>query len=128
MQSFVMLALGGYRFSVYTGGFNTMARETSWRWASQEVIGSAPRLQYIGPGDDILRIEGLILPQYRGGLGQVRAMRGQAGFGVPLLLVTGYGEVMGDHVIEKIGETKTIFMQDGAPRRIEFNIELRRYA
>ena len=128
LQGAVLLALGSYRFSVATGGFYESQRETSWRWASQEVIGAAPRKQYVGPGDDTLTLQGTIFPQYRGGIGQVDLMRTQAGLGQPLPLMTGWGAFLGNYVITHISEIRTVFTSDGAPKKIDFVIGLERYA
>lgn len=123
----VMMALGFYRFSVRNGGFQRTERETTWRWAELEVIGDYPELQYIGPGLDVMSIAGEIYPHYRGGLAQVDAMRGQAGAGVPLLLLDGTGRVYGLWCIERVRESKSAFLGDGAPRKIEFSVELKKY-
>jgi phage protein U len=128
MLSYVMMALGSYRFAVTNGGFDKISRNTAWRWPALERIGQAPALQYVGPGEDKVTINGVIFPHFRGGLGQVAAMRAQAGRGSPLALVTGYGEYWGDFVILSIHETRDVLMADSAPRKIEFEIELQRYA
>jgi phage protein U len=127
MQSTVLLALGAYRFSVSTGAYQKFKRDTAWRWPGQERIGMAPAKQYIGPGEDTISIDGVIYPHYRGGLRQVDMMRAQAGMGQPLPLITGFGRYLGNYCIEKIGESQEYLMSDGAPMKIEFNIELGAY-
>jgi len=128
MIGFVMMALGGYRFATRTGGYSDIDRTTEWRWPEQEVIGAPPALQYVGPGLDLMTIRGVIFPHFRGGLGQVDAMRAQAGRGEPLILVDGTGRYYGEWVVCAIQESRTAFMSDGAPRRIEFTVELKKYA
>ena len=39
-------------------------------------------------------------------------------------LVSGAGEVFGAWVIESLTETRTVLMDNGAPRRIEFELQL----
>ena len=128
MLPFVMMALGSYRFAVYTGGYQELKRKNSWRWAEQEVIGARPALQFIGPGCEEISISGVIYTHYRGGLGQVRAMRAQAGLGIPLTMIDGNGEYFGDYVILAIEEGKSGFLPDGTPRKIDFALELKMYA
>ncbi|KRR21719.1 phage tail protein [Bradyrhizobium retamae] len=128
MQSTVLLALGAYRFAVSNGAYQKFDRTSSWRWPSTERIGMAPAPQYVGPGDDTITIDGVIFPHFRGGLRQIDQMRAQAGLGMPLPLVSGYGRYLGVYVIEKIRETQDVLMSDGAPRKIEFQIELKAYA
>jgi phage protein U len=127
MQSSVLLALGNYRFSVSDGAFQTFKRATSWRWPAQERIGMAPAKQFVGPGECTVSIEGVIYPHYAGGLRQIDQMIAQAGLGSPLQLVTGYGRYLGLYCIEKVTDDQSVFMQDGAPKKIEFTIELGAY-
>ncbi|MEY9128351.1 phage tail protein [Bradyrhizobium yuanmingense] len=127
MQSTVLLALGAYRFSINNAAYQKFDRTSAWRWPSTERIGMAPAPQYVGPGEDTITLDGVIYPHYRGGLRQVDQMRAQAGLGQPLPLVTGFGRYLGNYVIEKIREGQETLMSDGAPRRIEFTIELKAY-
>ncbi|WP_315743085.1 phage tail protein [Bradyrhizobium sp. SZCCHNR1075] len=128
MQSTVLLALGSYRFSVTTGAYQKFERTTAWRWPATERIGVAPAKQYVGPGEDEISIEGTIYPHYRGGLRQIDQMRAQAGLGQPLPLITGFGRFLGNWCIEKIKENQDYLMSDGAPRKIEFTIDLGAYS
>lgn len=123
----VLMALGAYRFEAGVG-LDEAERTSKFRWASQEVIGAPPALQYTGPGDDSVEISGTIYPNFRGGLGQVDAMRAQAGMGEPLPLVDGTGRYWGDYVIEEITEGRKVLMPDGAPRKIEFKVSLKRFS
>lgn len=127
MPSEIMLALGDYRFSLPTAAYEDLRRSTEQRWPSQDRVGAAPALQYLGPGADSIDLRGVIYPHYKGGLGQVDAMRAQAGRGVPLMLVDGRGMVYGWWVIERVEETQGVLFADGVPRRIEFGLNLKRY-
>lgn len=128
MQGWVMMALGGYRFALGTAAYQKLDRTSEWRWPTLDVIGAPPAAQYIGPGHDKISLDGSIFPHFRGGLGQIDAMRGQAGRGQPLVLVSGYGKFFGQYVITSIKEGQQVFFSDGAPRRMEFGLELMRYA
>lgn len=128
MQSTVLLALGAYRFSINTGAYQKFDRTSEWRWPTTDRIGAAPAAQYVGPGNDTISLDGVIYPHYRGGLRQVDQMRAQAGLGKPLPLTTGFGRYLGMYVIEKIKESNETLMSDGAPRKIEFSIDLKAYA
>jgi hypothetical protein len=125
MQSSVLLALGNYRFSIANGAYQKLKRKTEWRHPSTERIGMPPGSQFVGPGDDTISIDGVIYPHYRGGLRQIDQMRAQAGMGRALALTTGYGRYLGTFLILSVEETQDAPMSDGAPRKIEFNIELK---
>lgn len=126
-NNFVMMALGAFRFALSTAAYQSLERETAFTWASHERFGSGPLHQFTGPGSDTIRMEGMILPHFKGGLGQVQQMRSQAEIGLPLSLVTGRGTYLGLWVVESISEKQEIFWADGTPRKIEFTIALKKY-
>lgn len=123
----VLYALGDYRFQA-GGGADEIERSSKWRWPSQDVIGARPVVQYTGPGEDTIELSGTIFPEYRGGFGQVDAMRAQAGRGEPMILVDGAGSYLGEYVIEQITETGKYLFADGKPRKIEFKLSLKRFS
>ncbi|WP_021827493.1 phage tail protein [Holospora obtusa] len=123
----MMLALGPYRFSLNTSAYQSLKRSSEYRWPSIERIGKEPLLQAIGPGCDHIDLDGVIYPHFRGGLGQINAMRDSAQRQEPLMLINGQGNVLGRFVITQIEESQNTFLADGAPRKIEFRLSLERY-
>jgi hypothetical protein len=123
----MMLALGPYRFSLNTSAYQSLKRSSEYRWPSIERIGKEPLLQAIGPGCDRIDLDGVIYPHFRGGLGQINAMRDSAQRQEPLMLINGQGNVLGRFVITQIEESQNTFLADGAPRKIEFRLSLERY-
>lgn len=122
-----MLQLGEFQFSVSTAAYQTLSRSTEYKWKAQERVGAADALQYLGEGLDTITLDGVIYPGYRGGAGQISEMRRFAAAGVPLLLVSGTGQVMGQWVIERVDETQSVFVPGGAPRKQQFTLALRKY-
>lgn len=122
-----LLALGDFRFSIDTAAYQEFQRTTEYRWPKQERIGQGPARQFVGLGDDTITLPGVVYPHNRGGLGQVATMRAMAGQGLPLMLVSGTGEVLGKFVIETVEENASAFFSDGAPRRQAFSLKLGRY-
>src|SRR5690606_35194878 len=90
-------------------------------------IGRKPAHQFLGAGAEEITLSGEILPHFAGGYGQIDAMRGLAGRGKPLLLVSGRGDVLGDWVITGIEEEGTEFFADGAPGAIAFTMTIAEY-
>ncbi|MBX3457037.1 MAG: phage tail protein [Candidatus Paracaedibacteraceae bacterium] len=123
----MMLALGPYRFSLNTSAYQSLKRSSEYRWPSIERIGKEPLLQAIGAGSDRIDLDGVIYPHFRGGLGQINAMRDSAQRQEPLMLINGQGNVLGRFVITQIEESQNTFLADGAPRKIEFRLSLERY-
>ncbi len=126
-MSKVMMALGQYRFSLPTAAYQNLKRTDAWRWASQDRLTRAPAKQFLGRGNVTLSLDGTIYPHFRGGLGQVAAMRAEADKGQPLQLVDGLGKVWGKWVIEEITETSTNFLAEGVPLKIDFSLSLSAY-
>lgn len=123
----VMLQLGSYQFSISTAAYQELRRVTEYRWSPQERIGQRDALQFTGPGADSVTLNGVVFPGYRGGTGQLDAMRTEAGKGRPLLLVDGLGFVHGRWVIERVEEQQGVFARAGVPRRQGFGLQLRKY-
>ena len=123
----IMMTLGDFQFSIDTAAYQGLKRETSWRWKQQERIGREPANQYIGPGNDRVTLDGSIYPHFRGGLGQLNAMRSMADEGEELRLVDGRGYVIGTYVITRISENQATFAAEGVPLKQDFQIELALY-
>lgn len=122
-----MMALGAFRFGVNRANYQSFTRSASWRWEAQDRLGRNPALQFLGPGTDEISLQGVIYPHFKGGLRQVELMRFVANAGQPLILVDGLGWVWDRWVITSVEETKTLFLADGAPRKIEFSVGLKAY-
>ncbi|MCA3456479.1 MAG: phage tail protein [Rhodobacter sp.] len=121
------MALGTFRFGVNRASYQMFTRDAAYRWAKQDRLGRDPALQYLGPDAEEITLEGVIYPHFKGGLRQMELMRAVARQGVPMMLVDGLGFVWQRWVITRVSETKSLFLADGAPRRIEFNVTLRAY-
>lgn len=127
MTDLVMMALGAYRFGIETAAYDQLTRSDEYRWRQQDRLGFKPAQQFIGPGATTIEFSGIILPHFKGGLGQLDAMRAEAGKGDPLDLVDVNAINWGKFCIKRIDETQSRRIASGQPRRIEFRIELVSY-
>ena len=123
----VMMALGSYRFALETSAYQQLQRTISYRWQAQDRINNDPAMQFVGPGAEQINLEGVIYPDFRGGLGQIEDMKDSADNGEPLLLVDGLGQIWGRWVILQIEETREVFLKNGVPRKISFRLSISRY-
>lgn len=123
-----MLRLGPYAFGLRTAAYQGLNRQTDYRWPSQDVFDGVPELQFTGPGADVITLEGVIFPEYWGGVGQIDALRALAEQGKPHDLVSGRGDVMGQWVITSVSERQSTFAAAGTPLRQEFTLQLARYS
>ena len=122
-----MLQLGSFQFSVQSAAYQTLQRSTEYRWPAQDRFGKEPALQYVGPGAPTISLDGIVYPEWRGGLGQLDALRTLAAAGKPQTMVDGRGNILGRWVIESVNEKQSVFADAGVPRKQEFTINLRLY-
>jgi phage protein U len=135
----VLMTLGDgkaqFRFAVDTAAYQSLTRRTEWRWPAQERLWNEPARQFTGKGTDEITLDGVILPHFKGGLGQIKAMRELADAALrdaagarPLTLVTGYGDVLGEWVITSIEEEQPTIFERGVPLEQRFKLTLAYYA
>lgn len=122
----MMMALGMFIFSLETLAYQEFQRQTEWRHGTTNRIGTNPARQFLGRGEDTITLPGLLLPALAGTPLSLDTLRYMADTGKAWPLVEGTGKIYGVWVIESLSETRTLFFQDGAARRIEFNLVLKR--
>lgn len=123
----MMMALGTFRFAFNTAAYQSLERTDNYPWVEQGRLGRKPAMQLPSDGASEITLNGIIFPDWRGGQGQIEAMRNAASRRQPLMLVSGSGRVFGLYVILSIKETQSYFKQHGAPRKQEFSISLKEY-
>jgi hypothetical protein len=97
-----------------------------WRHPTNSRVGARPSAQFLGVGDETLTLSGVLMPEITGGELSLEALRKMADTGKAYPLIEGRGTVTGFFVIEKISKGRSEFFSDGAARKIEFTIELKR--
>ncbi|MCC4602928.1 phage tail protein [Xanthomonas campestris] len=122
----MMMSYGTFVFALDSAAFLQLQRQMSWRHSSSERVGARPASQYLGPGDETIELSGLIAPDLTGTRGSLTTLRRLAAAGEPLPLVDGTGWVYGPYLLLAVNETATLFFPNGTPRRIEFQLSLRR--
>lgn len=122
----MMMALGQFVFSLTTLAYQDLQRQTSWRHATNNRVGARPARQFLGPGDDSITLSGVVAMELTGGTVSLDEIRTMADTGKAWPLVDGSGYVYGQWVIDSMTTTNTLFMANGAPRRVAFQISLTR--
>lgn len=123
----VMLQLGSFQFGLSTAAYQDLTRRAGWRWASQDRFGQEPALQSTGPESQAMTLAGVIYAEFRGGTGQLDALRSLGGQQQPLRLVDGNGRLLGRWVIESVEEKQSVFAAKGYPRKQEFSLQLKKF-
>ncbi|WP_311968574.1 phage tail protein [Pseudomonas baltica] len=122
----MMMALGMFIFTLETLVYQELQRQTEWRHGSTSRIGTNPARQFLGRGEDSITLPGVVLPGLAGTPLSLDALRSMADTGKAWPLIEGTGRVLGIWIIESISETRTLFFRDGAARRVEFTVSLKR--
>lgn len=115
-----MLSLGPYKFSPISLKYS---KEN--RWSVIECIDKMPSLQNIGQGTENIDLEGVIYFHNSGNLSQLNNEKEAER---PHTLVDSMGNVLGQFVITRFEEKQTSFFPCGLPKKVEFNLSLKRYS
>lgn len=121
-----LMAFGMFVFGLETAAYQDFQRQTEWRHGSTSRIGTNPARQYLGRGDESITLQGVLLPALAGTVLSLDTLRTMADTGKAYPLIEGTGRIYGVWVIESMTEGRTIFFSDGAARRIEFSLSLKR--
>ncbi|MDT8758253.1 phage tail protein [Sphingomonas psychrotolerans] len=121
-----LLTLGMFIFGTDTMAYSDFERQTSWRHATSERFGARPASQFTGPGDDQVRLEGLLVPEIAGIYGSIDRLVEMAGTGDNWPLVDGAGRVLGHFRITSLDQRHRVVMAGGIPRAVEFSLTLDR--
>ena len=62
----MMLALGFFVFSLHTLAYQDFQRQMAWRHASVPRVGARPASQFVGPDDETISLQGVLLPEVAG--------------------------------------------------------------
>ncbi|MCU6243829.1 phage tail protein [Enterobacter ludwigii] len=122
----MMMALGLFVFMRQTTPYQNFEHQIGWRHPSNSRVGLRPATQFLGQDDETITLSGVLLPELTGGTLSLEAMRLMADTGLAWPLIEGTGFVYGMFVITELSKTRTEFFKDGAARRIEFRLSLKR--
>lgn len=122
----MLMALGTFIFSIPTLAYESLAKETSWRHASQSRVGARSAKQFLGVGDCTTKLQGWLAPGQVGLTLSLSMLEGMANTGKAFTLVDGLGVFHGVYVITSMNETHSYFNRFGQARKIEFELNLER--
>ncbi|MCL6230201.1 phage tail protein [Bartonella bilalgolemii] len=122
----MMLALGGFIFSIETAAYQVLDMTYDIPWVEQGRLGRKAALQLPAAANAAFSLKGIVYPDFKGGHGQIEHLRQMAHNG-PHILVTGQGKILGKFVILSVEEKQSVFHYNGTPKKQEFTIKLREY-
>jgi phage protein U len=119
-----------------TPGFETLQRDAQYTWVSNDRLSRNPAMQFTGPGEENIVIEGRMYPYHFGGLSTVNRLRQAGKSGKPYLLMRFYplsepkgyaGEALGNFVIKRVRTVESKIGTINIAHKIDFTLELTRY-
>lgn len=125
-QLHMLMALGLFVFGMRTLPYQQLQRQVTWRHPTNSRVGARPSAQFVGRGDEVITLSGVLYPEITGGRISLAALEAMADEGLAWPLIEGTGWVYGLYVVEELSTTSTAFFPDGAARKIEFSIKLKR--
>lgn len=123
----MLAALGPFRFDITGFPANQIGRETSGRWPSHDVVGTAPVLEFVGPGTDQITISADLFPSdlHPSSPAQLATLRAAIRAGSTFMFVMANGDVIGRVAIEKVRESATHFRKGDGAQMISISITLK---
>lgn len=121
-----MLILGMFVFKLDTLPYQSFQRQIAWRHPTNSRVGTSPASQFLGRDNDKITLDGVLLPELTGGTVSLALLEAMADGGKAWPLIEGTGMIYGMFVVESLNTTRTVFFRDGAARKIEFSLSLKR--
>ncbi|KAE9526055.1 phage tail protein [Testudinibacter aquarius] len=125
-QQSAMMIFGLFVFTQQTIPYQELSRQLNWRHPTNSVIGRLPKTQFTGKESETITINGVLMPSLTGGRMSLGMLELMAEMGKSYPLIGGNFEFFGFFVIESFSETRSFLFADGAARRIEFSMTLKR--
>lgn len=123
----VMMILGMFVFSVPTASFDSLRRTVGWRHPATARVGVRSAHQFLGVDEETIALSGAIWGEIAP-LGRVslEVLESMANDGKAYLLIGGDFKIYGRYVIESMETTRMHLFPNGAARKIEFSLTLKR--
>jgi len=119
-----LAALGLFVFQLPTLPFDELRRRQEWRHARVQRVGARDASQFLGPGDDVVTIGGVLMPGVAGSYASIVTLRDMAAQGDSYPFVDGIGQVWGSFVITALDERRGFLLDNGVPRKVDFALDL----
>lgn len=122
----MLCQLGAVQFEVMPFNMHEADHDAGASFASHEVVGKMPTLEFVGEAAESWNIRGRLFPERFGGMDQMNSMHAMRKSGASQFFMRGDGIPQGWVVIERVTEKSTYIGSNGVGKVIEFEISLKR--
>ncbi|HBM3110034.1 TPA: phage tail protein [Klebsiella oxytoca] len=122
----MMMVFGLFVFELRTLPYQQLQLSRNWRHVKNDRVGRSAKWQYVGAGENHLKLGGLLYPEITGGNLSLGAISTMAYTGLAWPLIDGIGSIYGMYVITDLQETHREFDRYGKAKKIEFTLSLQR--
>lgn len=122
----MMMTWGLFVFGLETLPYQELRRSSTWRHPTNSRVGLRPGTQFLGQGDETITLPGVLYPELTGGRTAIELARAMADRGEAWPLIERSGKIYGLFVCESMTDNAGSLMNNGAPRKIEFTLTLKR--
>lgn len=121
-----LMTLGMFIFGMDSAAYQSLQRSREWRHATSERHGARDAAQFVGPGAETITLAGLIVPELGGKFAALEVLAEMATTGDTWPLIDGRGRIYGNYRIIRLEEDQRNILAGGAPRMVDFRLELHR--
>ncbi len=121
-----MMMWGFFPFCIKTLPYQGLDKSNAYKYANNQIIGARDSSQFLGIGDEIVKLSGTLLPSVTGGRRILGLVKMQSEKGKAWPLIERNGTIHGFYKCLNVSERSSIFEHNGAPHKVEFDIELKR--
>jgi phage protein U len=122
----MLCQLGACQFTVAPFNMHETDHESGAAFASHEVLGRMPPLEFVGEAAESWSIRGRLFPERFGGLAEMDTLHAMRRSGSAQFFMRGDGVPMGWVVVERVTEKSSYIGPNGVGRIIEFEASLKR--
>lgn len=122
-----LLSIGMFIFATDGLSYQELERRVSWSWAASPRFGARDALQFTGPGEDKITLNGVLVPEVAGKYSDIETLREMGDSGEVQEVVLGDGTVLGQFVILNADHREQNIIRGGRARRYDFAVDLLRH-
>lgn len=118
--------IGNVQFTVMGLNMLDVQRSTEARHVEKPVLGRRPPLEFIGDGNDTVKISAKVFPHALGpsGLSAIEALEGMRADGGAIPVMRGDGKALGHYVVKGFSEKHGYIDRAGLGKVIDVDIDL----